>query len=83
LDRPGLPYSVDLGRLPYQLITVTPNFGGNTFVTFDGYAKPTSGGTVVLAIDNNHKCTVRLDANGHASIDPQHSRGRAAKAVGN
>jgi len=83
LDRMSNTYSVDLAQTPYDIVTVTPTFGGNTFVTFDGYAKPSSGGTIDLAIDNNHKCTVRLDANGHVSIDAQHSRGRAAKAVGN
>jgi hypothetical protein len=70
--------------MPYEMTSVTVNFGGNAFVSFDGYAQPSSGGTVVLQTDNDHKCTVTLDGTtGHVTITSNQSRGRAAQAVGN
>jgi type II secretory pathway pseudopilin PulG len=85
LDHPTSAYSVNLAKAPYNMTTVTANFGGGAqLVSFDGYGKPSSGGTVELKTDANHKCIVTLDANtGHAKIDSVSSRGRAAPAVGN
>ncbi len=84
LDRPGHTYSVDLAKMPYEMKSVTANFGGNPFVSFDGYAKPSSGGTVVVQIDVDHRCTVTLDGTtGQVTITSNQSRGRAAQAVGN
>lgn len=83
-DRPNGTYSVNLAKAPYKMTTVTANFGGTQVVTFDGYAKPSAGGTVVVQTDAKHRCTVTLDATtGQASITNNSSRGRSAQAVGN
>jgi type II secretory pathway pseudopilin PulG len=84
LDRLSDTYNVDLADAPYDVTTVTADFGGDAFVSFDGYANPSSGGTVLIKIDNDHQCTVTLDATtGHVAITSNHSRARAAEAVGN
>jgi prepilin-type N-terminal cleavage/methylation domain-containing protein len=79
LDRPHQTYSVDLSKSPYQIKTLTASFGGSQIVSFDGYGKPTSGGSVVVQIDANHKATVALDGTtGQATIASGSSRNRAA-----
>jgi type IV fimbrial biogenesis protein FimT len=84
LDRPTSAYSVNLAKAPYKMKTVTANFGGTQVISFDGYAKPLSGGTVVLQTDAKHQCTVTLDANtGRVAITSGSSRGRATVAIGN
>jgi type II secretory pathway pseudopilin PulG len=84
LDRPSQTYAVNLSKAPYELKTVTANFGGTAVITFDGYAKPSSGGTVVVQVDANHKATVTLDGTtGQITITSNQSRGRDAEAVGN
>jgi prepilin-type N-terminal cleavage/methylation domain-containing protein len=84
LDRPSQTYSVKLSQPPYELDTLTANFGGTTVVSFDGYAKPSSGGTVIVQVDNDHKATVTLNATtGHVTITSNQSRGRAVQAIGN
>ncbi len=59
-DHPGGVYSVDLAEPPYELETMTIDFGGDTSLTFDGYGTPSSGGTVVLSADD-YACTITLD----------------------
>jgi Tfp pilus assembly protein FimT len=82
LNHPNQALSVNLSKAPYKLNTVTANFGGTAVVSFDGYAKPSSGGTVVVQIDADHKATVTLDgATGQVTITSNQSRGRAAEAL--
>lgn len=76
LDDPAAQYSVNLQEPPYELSSVTANFGGAQLITFDGYGKPSSGGSVVLTT-KNHQCTVTLDAtSGKAAISNNHARAR-------
>jgi type II secretory pathway pseudopilin PulG len=80
LDRPSHIYSVDLSQPPFELSAVTASVGGSAIVSFDGYATPSSGGTVVLQTANNHTCTVTLDGTtGQITITSNHSRGRSAQ----
>jgi type II secretory pathway pseudopilin PulG len=82
LDKPTQAYSVDLAKPPYSLDDVTPNFGGQTEVDFDGYGKPSSGGTVILRC-SNHYCTVTLDGDtGQVTISSNHTGARTAKVIG-
>jgi type II secretory pathway pseudopilin PulG len=83
LDRPTQSYSVDLSKPPYAIDVLAANFGGLTEVHFDGYGKPSSGGTVILQC-SNHQCTVTLDgATGQATISSNHTGGRSAKVLTN
>jgi prepilin-type N-terminal cleavage/methylation domain-containing protein len=76
-DSPNGVYSVALGNPPYELNSVTANFGGTNVVSFDGYGKPASGGTVVLALQG-HQCTVTVnDTTGDVTITSLHTRGNA------
>jgi len=59
-DHPGQSYTVDLAGQPYQVQSVTIDFGGDTTVSFDGYGTPSRGGTVVLSA-GDYACTVTLD----------------------
>jgi Tfp pilus assembly protein FimT len=76
-DSPNGIYSVALSDSPYELDSVTANFGGTNVVAFDGYGKPTSGGTVVLAL-KGHQCTLTVNGTtGDVSITSLHARGNA------
>ena len=60
-----------------------PGRAAGAAVTFDGYGKPSNGGTVVLQIDTKHKCTITLDgATGQVTITSNSSRGRTAQPTG-
>jgi hypothetical protein len=79
-DDPSATYSVDLSAGPYEISTVTANFGGAQVVSFNGYGVPTSGGTVTIAA-GGHSSVVTLDAGtGEATIASTHS---VAAADGN
>jgi prepilin-type N-terminal cleavage/methylation domain-containing protein len=81
LDRPNQTYTVDLSKSPYKLNTLTAVFGGTAVITFDGYAKPSVAGSVIVQIDANHKATVTLDGTtGQVTITSNQSRGRSAEA---
>ena len=83
LDRPDEVYSVDLSSEPFELDSVTVDFLGTSSTAFDGYGKPTKGGTVVLSV-KDHQCTVTLDATtGHVTLTSNHTRGRVAKVSTN
>jgi prepilin-type N-terminal cleavage/methylation domain-containing protein len=78
LDRPNQVYTVDLGEPPYELIILAADFGGRTDVTFDGFGKPSSGGTIILMTSPDHRCTLTLDATtGEVTIARNHSRARS------
>lgn len=87
LDRPTLPYSVDLSKPPYSVV-VAANFGGFTEVRFNGYGTPLRpngtplvSGTVVVH-SGNHQCTVTLDGTtGQVTISSNHTRARTAKVI--
>lgn len=77
LDHPADVYTVDLSAVPYEVSSVTADFGGSTSVTFDGYGTPSSGGIVVIAT-TDHECTVTLDGNtGGITISRNHKGGRS------
>ncbi len=79
LDNPNESYAVNLAVDPFELETVTANFSGTAAVSFDGFGKPSAGGTIVLRL-KDHQCTVTLDATtGEVTIASNHSRGRTAK----
>ena len=88
LDRPTLPYSVDLSKPPYSVV-VAANFGGFTEVRFNGYGTPRRPngtplvtGTVIVQ-SGSHQCTVTLDgATGQVTMSSNHTRGRTAKVIG-
>jgi prepilin-type N-terminal cleavage/methylation domain-containing protein len=61
LDHAGATYSVDLAASPFEVESVTLNLGGPTEITFDGYGKPSIGGTIVLSLGGIQR-TVTLDA---------------------
>ncbi len=72
LDRPQQTYSVNLSDSPFGLTGVTANFASQQSVSFDGYGKPTSGGTILLEA-NDHQCTVTLNGTtGDVSIASNH-----------
>jgi type II secretory pathway pseudopilin PulG len=76
-DAPSGIYSVALGGPPFELDSVIANFGGTNVLTFDGYGKPNSGGTVVLALQG-HQCTLTVNGTtGDVSITSLHTRGNA------
>jgi prepilin-type N-terminal cleavage/methylation domain-containing protein len=60
-DDPSVNYAVDLSGSPYEVNSVTANFGGAQIVSFNGYGLPSNGGTVVIA-SSGHSSTVTLDA---------------------
>jgi type II secretory pathway pseudopilin PulG len=62
LDHPNQSYVVDLAAPPYELDSVTVNFGGPTAVSFDGYGNASDGGTIILTL-GDHQRTVVLDQN--------------------
>jgi Tfp pilus assembly protein FimT len=75
--QPTTAYQVDLGASPYEIGELVANFSGNSFVTFDGYGKPTTGGTITLTA-KNHQCTVTLDGTtGEAVITSSHPYGQS------
>jgi prepilin-type N-terminal cleavage/methylation domain-containing protein len=77
-DRPGETYTVDLSQPPYALSVVAANFDGSTQITFDGYGRPSSGGTIILEI-GTLRCTLDIDpTTGQVTITSNHSRGRTA-----
>jgi type II secretory pathway pseudopilin PulG len=77
LDKPLGAYAVDLARAPYEIASLTADFGGSPTVSFDGYGTPSSGGTVVLGAPN-HECVVTLDGDsGDAAISRNHARSRS------
>ena len=81
LDNPSDGYVVDLSQPPFELDGVTVNFDGTASTSFDGYAQPAKGGTVVLSA-KAHQCTVTLDGTtGHVTIGSGHTRGRTAKVA--
>ena len=55
LDNPASTYSVDFNDEPYVAQLTTVNFGGSPYVSFDGYGKPLSGGTVRVRLGGTEK----------------------------
>ncbi len=43
-------YIVQLDEEPYTVTIVSVNFGGNATLTYDGYGRPDSGGTIVISV---------------------------------
>jgi prepilin-type N-terminal cleavage/methylation domain-containing protein len=77
LNRPTAAYAVNLAAAPYDLNSVTANFNNTAVISFDGYGKPSSGGTVVL-VAPKHQCTVTLDGTtGLIAISRVHAGGRS------
>jgi Tfp pilus assembly protein FimT len=75
LDNPNVDYAVDLSASPYLMDAVVANFSNAAVVSFDGYGKPTSGGSIVLTA-KNHTCTVWVDGTtGASSITSNHPHG--------
>ncbi len=50
-----------LAYAPYHADIVTADFGGDSFIIFDGFGMPDSGGSLVLT-SGSESCTVVLDA---------------------
>jgi type II secretory pathway pseudopilin PulG len=72
LDDPNDTYHVDLAAAPFEIGSVTADFNGGQTVSFDGYGKPATGGTVVLATQG-HRCTITLNATtGDVTIASSH-----------
>jgi Tfp pilus assembly protein FimT len=79
-DHPGETYVLDLTKPPHKLDTLTANFGGLPSISYDGYGKPSSGGTVILQA-KGCGCTLTLDAvTGEITITSNHTRSRTAAA---
>jgi MSHA pilin protein MshC len=77
LNKPTAAYAVNLAAAPYELNSVTANFDSTAVISFDGYGKPSSGGTVVLAAPK-HQCTVTLDGTtGQITLSRVYAGGRA------
>jgi Tfp pilus assembly protein FimT len=75
LDNANVNYAVDLSASPYFMDTVVANFSSAVVVSFDGYGKPSSGGSIVLTA-KNHQCTVWVDATaGTVAITSSHPNG--------
>lgn len=60
-DRAGASYEVCMGEEPYRATLVTPDFGGDAEIIFDGYGVPDSGGSVVIRVGSLQE-TVSLEA---------------------
>lgn len=69
LKRDGAGYSLELRDGPYQADLRSVDFGGDGEVTFDGYGRPDSGGSVTVAVGDDER-TVTLDAHtGEAQVE--------------
>jgi type II secretory pathway pseudopilin PulG len=83
LDDANEAYSVDLAASPYEMNSVTAQFGISQAVTFDGYGMPSIGGTVELA-SHGFRCTVSLDGvTGEVWISSNHARDEVGAVDGN
>ncbi len=58
---------VALGAEPYKATISSANFAGDVKVTFDGFGRPNSGGTVVIRVGDVAR-TITLDAEGRAKV---------------
>jgi hypothetical protein len=77
LNSASSAYSVSLSAAPYEITSLTANFGGTQAVSFDGYGTPNNGGTVVVAAPR-FQSTVTLDAaTGLATITRSNAGGLA------
>lgn len=61
LDHAGEDYAVTLADVPYEVDLISVDFDGNSYVDFDGFGVPTSGGTVVLAA-GGYKVAITLES---------------------
>ena len=61
MDNSGPVYSVDLAETPFEMSSMTINFGGPTSVSFDGYGTASASGTIVLALGGKTR-TVTLNS---------------------
>jgi len=60
-DHPSQEYRVELDEPPYRVDIVSADFGGDSLLKLDGYGKPDTGGSVVLAVGSRQK-TVSVDS---------------------
>jgi prepilin-type N-terminal cleavage/methylation domain-containing protein len=48
VTKPGSDYAVKLSKEPFDVTLVSATFGAGSTVTFDGYGRPSQGGSVVV-----------------------------------
>jgi type II secretory pathway pseudopilin PulG len=60
LDGPDTEYRSNLAAEPYRTDLATADLGGDNTLTFDGYGRPDSGGSVTLVRGAAHR-TVTVD----------------------
>jgi len=65
LDRPGSDYEVRLGDEPYRGAIISADFGGDTDLIYDGYGRPDSGGSVVIAVGRRKQA---VNVNGDTGV---------------
>ena len=66
---PGTTYRVLFGDEPYRAVLVTPDFGGDPAVTFDGYGNPDSGGSVWVRSGNSQRRVALSATTGLPTVD--------------
>ncbi|MEM7624239.1 MAG: type II secretion system protein [Planctomycetota bacterium] len=68
LDLPSQAYTTQLAEEPYDSNLTAADFGGDTYLVFDGYGQPDSGGTLTIRCGSNLR-TITVDPDtGEASI---------------
>lgn len=55
-------YEVALKASPWDVTVLSPNFGGRGVIEFDGYGRPTAGGTVKLSAGGGATRTITVFA---------------------
>ncbi len=68
LKAPGSAYSVALSAEPYRVDLASPSFGGNTWVQFDIFGRPSSGGSVVVQIGSTRRTITLNQTTGKATM---------------
>ena len=68
LDRRSNVYRVRLDLEPYNATGVKADFGSRSFVVFDGYGTPDTGGAVSVQVGSVER-KVTLDSTGKASVE--------------
>ena len=68
LDRGSSTYRVRLDLEPYNASTLKADFGSKSFVVFDGYGTPNTGGAVWVQVGSVER-KISLDSTGKASVE--------------
>jgi type II secretory pathway pseudopilin PulG len=68
LDHPGAVYSVDLAASPYELESVSIDFGGGATIAFDGYGAAQQDAAIVLGLGGQTRTVTLESSTGQVSV---------------